>query len=77
MGREKQTAQREAELLRLGGGGGAGGGKENARVVEKRFFLNTCLLVKLMLSDSQEIDNVPINELYDEARACHVHAVGV
>ena len=77
MGREKQTAQREAELLRLGGGGGAGGGKENARVVEKRFFHNTCLLVKLMLSDSQEIDNVPINELYDEARACHVHAVGV
>ena len=56
---------------------GAGGGKDQARVVEKRFFHNTCLLVKLMLSDSQEIDNVPINELYDEARACHVHAVGV
>ena len=33
---------------------------------EQQFFHNTCLLVKLLLSHSSAVPNLPIDELYDE-----------
>ena len=43
---------------------GALGGDQNAR-----FFHNTCLLIKVLVSGSHQVDNTPIDDLYEEVLA--------
>jgi hypothetical protein len=65
---DKVQLQRAAEALRLGHAVGAG----KPSRTEQQFFHNTCLLVKLLLSASSAVPNLPIDELYDEAVAQRV-----
>ena len=59
---DKTQLQRAAEALRLGHAVGAG----KPSHTEQQFFHNTCLLVKLLLSHSSAVPNLPIDDLYDE-----------
>ena len=64
-GQRRQRDEEEAaaaEALRLGHAVGAG----KPSHTEQQFFHNTCLLVKLLLSHSSAVPNLPIDELYDE-----------
>lgn len=70
MTRENARLQRQAESAALGQESGAapsGGASVASNATTSRtFFHNTCLLVKLLLSQSQTVSNVPIDELYEE-----------
>lgn len=65
--REGARLQRQAEAVALGLPAPTDG-TAAAPVPNRTFFHNTCLLVKLLLSQSQTVSNVPIDDLYEEVR---------
>jgi len=66
--RESARLQRQAEAAALGQPPPAGGATAALVPTSRTFFHNTCLLVKLLLSQSQTVSNVPIDDLYEEVR---------
>ena len=66
--RESARLQRQAEAAALGQPAPTGGAPAALVPASRTFFHNTCLLVKLLLSQSQTVSNVPIDDLYEEVR---------
>ena len=65
---ESARLQRQAEAAALGQPAPTGGAPAALVPASRTFFHNTCLLVKLLLSQSQTVSNVPIDDLYEEVR---------